>query len=214
MYPYEREDYFRFAFVGDEWLIEYAHQGANVVSAPAKVFSMAMTFELYLKAYYSKIKANPPATKFGHKTDQIIIKIQEFDLNFPSELNFKMSLLAYPIYELDREKWQCPWYLNLNQEDRLELKDNYEFYVTMAYGADLKYGISPSLEKHNGRIISSAWTSFNPRLSSIVIAIRNLIVFPGKKTDDLLMFAMRNPKIEYDSKKFLEVIMQGTKYSE
>jgi hypothetical protein len=216
MYPYQREDFYRFGFVGDEWLIEYSHQSAGVISIPAMIFSMVMSLELYLKAYYSKI-GNPdyPATKFGHRTDILIKKLQNIDAKFPDTLKFNMALLNYPLCELDKESWKCEWYLNLPENERNELIKNYEFYLAMAYGMDLKYGISPSLQKHNGRIISSSWTRFSPKLSNIIIAIRNRISYPEKKEDDLLVHpGSIHPRLDNSSKAYLFKITEQTTYQE
>lgn len=212
MFPYEQEDYFRFGFVADQWLVEYAHQCAGVISLPVMTFSMSLVFELYLKAYYAKIITQPPATTLGHNVRKILENLAKADQNFPSELIFNKDLLQYPLFELDKDGWKSQWFVNLGEADKKELKVNYEFYLIMAYGIDLKYGISPSLEKHNGRLISSAWTLFNPKLSEIIIAIRNRISYPGTKTEDILSIKLKNPRLEQGSKDYLQSIIDNTIY--
>ena len=212
-FPYEQDDYFRFAFVADQWLTEYAFQSGGVVSLPALTFSFAMTLELYLKAYYTKLSNDGlGATKFGHRIDKLLKEIESIDSSFPDILKFNVSLINFPIYELDRCQWNTDWFNKLPSEEKKSLKENYEFYLIMAYGPDLKYGISPSLEKHNGRIISSAWTHFNQKLKDILIYIRNRIEYPLSESDDNLFWALKNPRQSKDSLNYIENIMSQTTY--
>lgn len=214
-FPYEQDDYYRFAFVADEWLTEYAFQSGGVISLPALTFSFAMTLELYLKAYFTRLTNDGlGATKYSHRIDKLLKEIESIDPYFPDILKFNLNLLDFPIFELDRKHWDTEWYNKLPQNEKQSLRDNYEFYLIMAYGPDLKYGISPSLEKHNGRIISSAWTHFNNKLKYIIIYIRNRIEYPINKVDDNLYWSMKNPRQSKESLNYIEEIMLQTKYIE
>ena len=213
--PFEQEDHFRFAFVADEWLALYSD--FENASALPRIFAMVMTFELYLKAYHSKLTVKIPdaknTTKFSHRCDLLLNEISRLDKeHFPSLLKFNLSLLNCPLYELDRNGWNCEWFKKLSEPDQNELRDNYEFYLIMAYGTDLKYGICPSLEKHGGRIISSTWSAYNPKLAEMVTFIRNRIGFPDHQVNDLLKRKLEQQNSGYASSKFLRNIIDRTNY--
>ena len=212
-FPYEQEDFSRFAFVADEWLIDYAFHSGTLISTIGLPFSFAMTLELYLKAYYTKLTDDGlKATNFGHRIDKLLKELELIDPTFPDILRFNLELLNYPIFELDKEHWNTKWFNKLIEADKQSLIENYEFYLIMAYGPDLKYGISPSREKHNGRIISSAWKSFNSKLLDIVIEIRSRLEYPLKLVEDNLFWATKNPHFTEESLLYIKTIIAQTKY--
>ena len=207
-YPYEYPDDKRFAFSADDWLISYADQCLNTRSISVMTFSFAMVLELYLKAYYTNVTGDAiAATKFSHKIRSLLQKLKGIDADrFPASLNFKLHLLDYDIWELDRTQWRSEWFVKLGEADQNELRANSEFYLAMAYIGDLKYGISPSLEKHNGRVLSSSWGSHNKRLADIVVDIRNRIGYSAPEILDGLKYMGADQRISSHARNYLSDI--------
>ena len=202
-----KEDYSRFAFTADEWLVSYAHMSASFVSTYAATFSMAMTIELYLKAYYAYL-AEPEgdATKYKHGIARLYQDLEQMDTKFPANIKLNTKLSTLPLHELDRESWQSNWFLALSTEDQREIRQHYEVYMVMAYASDLKYGISPALPRHSGRVISSAWSHLNPWIAEFVLSIRKRIGHPKKKVDDRLHYALLHPDLDRRAAQFIEDI--------
>jgi hypothetical protein len=198
------DDFRRFAFTADEWLTSYAHLSSTFVVVYPTTFSMAMVLELYLKAYSAFLSGNgTDVTKFGHKIAELYEDLQTRDSEFPFDLRLSPSLSKHPLHNLDAESWQCSWYSALSQTEQDDIRANYEIYLVMGYAADLKYGISPALPRHNGRIISSAWSRLNPWLARFVCRIRKRIGYPANMQDDRLFYSLRHPELHQDARTYL-----------
>lgn len=202
-----QEEHRRFAFTADEWLIAYAQLNATMIAVYPMTFSMAMVLELYLKSYAAFLSGNGvDVTSFSHRMADLYEHLQSADPEFPSELKLDVALSKLPLHDLDSENWQCDWYLRRSESEREDIKKNYEIYLAMQYAVDLKYGISPALARHNGRIISSAWGRLNPWLAKFVVGVRRRTGKPSNPADDRLYWALRQTDLHPDARQYLEAI--------
>ena len=206
-----KDDFSRFAFTADDWLVSYAHLSASFVTVYPTTFSMAMILELYLKAYIAFLEGNGTnVTAHGHDICSMYKKLMDEDPLFPTEIRLFPDLSKNPIFELDRDNWQSKWFLALTQEIQTDIRENYEIYLAMAYVVDLKYGVSPAPKKNAGRIISSSWTSLNPWIAKFVVTIRKRIGHPQNKLDDCLHYTLNHRDLHPRAKVFLEEIYDET----
>ena len=201
----------RFCHVADEWLLTYAHINTHGLVGTPMVFSIAMAIELYLKAYHVAIFGNPSkTTKRGHNLVAIIEEIRQVDSAFPDLLKIRPHLSQLPVHDLSDKGWNLPWYTSLSQDDQQELHGRYELYMVVSYIADLKYGISPPLDKHGNRLISSSWTILNPMWANIAVFIRRKVGFPVHPYDDVLHYALKNPQLTESSRAYIQSIYDRT----
>jgi len=201
----------RFAFTGDEWLIAYAQLSSSLVTTYPGPFSLSMVLELYLKAYLSFIEGpTSDVTRFSHHLDRMYGELQNNDPQFPTALRLRPDLMQHPLHELDAGSWQCPWYVVLPQDEQDDIRQNYEIYMAMAYGADLKYGVSPALPRDGGRIISASWSIRNAWLARFVIAVRRRIGYPSAVIDDRLNSVQHHPELNPQAGQYLLDIHTAT----
>jgi hypothetical protein len=207
-----REDYHRFAFTGDEWLIAYAHLSSTFLVIYPTTFAMAMVLELYLKAYAAFLAGTGvDVTKYGHRIAALYDSLQKGDPSFPAELKLNPRLSAKPLHELDGAQWQCDWFKKLPVIEQADIRKNYEIYLAMEYAADLKYGVSPALTKHSGRVITSAWGALNPWLAKFVCAVRRRIGHPLTPSDDRLKRITSKLALNEPAREYLTKIRDGCK---
>ena len=205
------DDHRRFSHAADEWLICYAQLSATMIVMYPTTFSISMVLELYLKAYAAFLAGNGvDVTKFGHNLAGLYEDLQTKDPQFPTHLRLITNLSKFPLHDLDSENWQSNWYTSLTDHECLDIKTNYEIYLAMQYGLDLKYGVSPSRPKDQGRIISSSWRRLNPWLANFVRGVRKRIGPPSTPADDRLYWALRHSELHPKACRYLASIFDNT----
>lgn len=183
-----------FVDVGDQFLIAYA---CSTWAGPAALlFTIGHAAELYLKAALLKQQPTADATKFGHKVEDLLAKVQS---SSPS------LLVNYTLRKSVADKWLLypvgPESFGIDP-DYDHYANNMELYWVSRYLADTKYLLASHRSVKGSFLVTSA--GLNNYWQPFFRELRNFLGLPDSaQSNDRLANAANSENFPPQVREFL-----------